>query len=71
MLTMRCSPGACSMASHLAMKETGEPYIVKETPLATDAQKSAEYLATNPRSKGPALSIDGEVITENTAISPS
>lgn len=53
MLTLRCSPGACSTASHLAMKETAEPYIVKETPLATDAQRSAEYLAINPRSKGP------------------
>lgn len=68
MLTLYYSPGACSMASHIALEETGEPYIAKETPLAKEAQKSPEYLAINPRGKVPALSVDGEVITENTAI---
>ena len=56
------------MASHIALEETGEPYVAKETPLAKEAQKSPEYLAVNPRGKVPALSVDGEVITENTAI---
>lgn len=68
MLTLYYSPGACSMASHIALEETGEPYVAKETSLAKDAQKSPEYLAINPRGKVPALSVDGEVITENTAI---
>lgn len=68
MLTLFYSPGACSMASHIALEETGEPYQAQETPLSKSAHKTPEYLAINPRGKVPALSVDGEVITENTAI---
>jgi glutathione S-transferase len=68
MLTLYYSPGACSMASHIALEETGEPYGAKETSLATNDHKTPEYLAINPRGKVPALDVDGEVITENTAI---
>jgi glutathione S-transferase len=56
------------MASHIALEETGEPYVAEETSLAKGQQKSPEYLAINPRGKVPALSVDGKVITENTAI---
>jgi glutathione S-transferase len=62
------SPGACSMASHIALEETGQPYEPKETSLATEAHKSPEYLKINPRGKVPALVVDDKVITENTAI---
>jgi glutathione S-transferase len=62
------SPGACSMASHIALEETGQPYEAIETLLSKDAQKTPEYLAINPRGKVPALVIDDEVLTENTAI---
>ena len=68
MLTLYYSPGACSMASHIALEETGEPYNAKETSLATNEHKTPEYLAINPRGKVPALDVGGEVITENTAI---
>jgi glutathione S-transferase len=68
MLTLYYSPGACSMASHIALEETGEPYDAKETSLATNAHKTTEYLAINPRGKVPALCVDNQVITENTAI---
>jgi glutathione S-transferase len=62
------SPGACSMASHIALEETGQPYESKETPLSEDAHKAPEYLRINPRGKVPALVVDDKVITENTAI---
>ncbi len=54
MLTLYFCPGACSLASHIGLKETGAPY--------------EEYRKINPRSKVPALSVDGKIIVENTAI---
>jgi glutathione S-transferase len=68
MLTLYYSPGACSMASHIALEETGEPYEAKETLLSKNQHKSSEYLSVNPRGKVPALVVDGQLITENTAI---
>ena len=68
MLTLYFSPGACSMASHIGLEETGAPYEEKPTLLPKGEQKTEAYLRINPRGKVPALSIDGKVITENTAI---
>src|SRR3569833_1099568 len=62
------SPGACSMASHIALEETGEPYRPVETLLSQKQHMTPEYLAITPRGRVPALVVDGRVITENTAI---
>ena len=69
MLTLFYSPGACSMASHIALEEAGARYETKAVSLAKGEQKTAEYLKINPRGKVPALRLDdGSVLTENTAI---
>ena len=68
MLTLYYSPGACSTASHIGIEETGAAYEAKPTLLAKQEQKTEAYLKINPRGKVPALSVDGKVITENTAI---
>lgn len=68
MLTLYFSPGACSTASHIGIEETGAPYEEKPTLLSKGEQKTEAYLKINPRGKVPALSVDGKVITENTAI---
>jgi glutathione S-transferase len=68
MLTLYYSPGACSMASHIGIEETGAAYAEKPTLLAKGEQKTEAYLKVNPRGKVPALSVDGRIITENTAI---
>ena len=68
MLTLYFSPGACSMASHIGLEETGAPYVEKPTLLAKGDQKTPEYLKVNPRGKVPALDVDGRIIVENTAI---
>jgi len=68
MLTLFFSPGACSMASHIGIEETGAAYVEKPTLLAKGEQKTEAYLKINPRGKVPALSVDGRIITENTAI---
>lgn len=68
MLTLYFSPGACSMASHIALEEVGATYEEKPTLLAKGEQKTESYLKVNPRGKVPALSVDGHIITENAAI---
>ena len=68
MLTLYFSPGACSTASHIGIEESGAEYTEKPTLLPKGEQKTEAYLKINPRGKVPALSVDGKVITENTAI---
>ena len=68
MMTLYFSPGACSLASHIGLEESGAPYELKPILLAKQQQKTEAYLKINPRGKVPALSIDGKILVENTAI---
>jgi len=68
MLTLYFSPGACSLASHIGLEETGAPYELKPILLAKGQQMTEEYLKINPRGKVPSLSVDGKILVENTAI---
>ncbi|MGZ8522721.1 MAG: glutathione S-transferase family protein, partial [Candidatus Binatia bacterium] len=68
MMTLYFSPGACSLASHIGLEETGAPYEAKPVLLAKGQQRTEDYLRINPRGKVPALSVDGKILVENTAI---
>ncbi|HEY7560201.1 MAG TPA: glutathione S-transferase family protein [Candidatus Binatia bacterium] len=68
MMTLYFSPGACSLASHIGLEETGVPYEIKPILLAKGQQRTEAYLKINPRGKVPALSVDGKILVENTAI---
>ena len=68
MMTLYFSPGACSLASHIGLEETGAPYELKPILLAKQQQKTEAYLKINPRGKVPAFVVDGKVLVENTAI---
>ena len=68
MLTLYFSPGVCSTASHIGLEELGVPYEKKPTLLPKGEHKTEAYLKVNPRGKVPALDVDGQVLTENTAI---
>ena len=71
MLTLCYCPGACSMASHIVLEESGEKYNARKIDLGKGEQRSAEYLKINPHGRVPALGLDnGEFISENTAILP-
>ena len=62
------APGACSFVPHAMLELSGaafEPAMVK---LHKGEQRSAEYLAMNPRGQVPVLVDDGEVITQIVAI---
>jgi glutathione S-transferase len=68
MITLYFNPGACSLASHIGLEETGAPYEAKPILLAKGQQRTEEYRKINPRGKVPALSVDGKILVENTAI---
>jgi len=71
MLTLYYGPGACSMASHIVLEESGEKYEPKRMDLAKGEQRSEEYLKMNPQGRVPLLKLDnGEPLAENTAILP-
>jgi glutathione S-transferase len=68
MLTLFFCPGACSLASHIGLEETGTAYEAKPILLPKGQQRTEDYLKINPRGKVPALSVDGKILVENTAI---
>src|SRR5918994_7683764 len=71
MLTLYYAPGACSMASHIVLEESGEKYEPKRMDLAKGEQRTEAYLKMNPQGRVPLLRLDnGEYLAENTAILP-
>jgi glutathione S-transferase len=71
MLTLYYCPGACSLAAHVVLEESGEKYEGRKINLAQGEQRTPEYLKINPHGRVPALGLDnGEVLTENVAILP-
>jgi glutathione S-transferase len=70
-LKLYYGPGACSMAAHIVLEESGEAYTPRKVDLAGGEQRTPAYHKINPHGRVPALELDdGEVITENTAILP-
>lgn len=71
MLTLYYAPGACSMASHIVLEESGEKYEPRKVDLAGGEQRTEAYLKLNPLGRVPVLGLDdGTPVTENTAILP-
>src|SRR4051794_7205150 len=71
MLTLYFSPGACSLAAHIVLKESGQEYQSKQVRFAEKEQRSEAYLKINPQGRVPTLVLDdGEPLAENTAILP-
>lgn len=68
MLKLYFSPGACALASHIALEEAGADYEGVKINLRAGEQKTPEYLAVNPAGVTPALATDKGVITQNPAI---
>src|SRR3954470_172960 len=69
-LKLYYSPGACSLAPHVALEEIGIAYEPVKVALAKGEQRTPEYLAINPKGRVPALAEDDGVLTENAAILP-
>ncbi len=62
------APGACSLASHIAIEEVGVPYETRRLDLAAGDQRKPEYLKVNPKGRVPALITDLGILTETPAI---
>ncbi|MEP9402802.1 glutathione S-transferase family protein [Sphingomonas silueang] len=62
------SNGACSLAPHIALEETGAPFEPIRIDMAAGEQRRPEFLRINPKARVPALAVDDWVLTENPAI---
>lgn len=64
------APGACSLASHIALREAGLPFDLKRADLRSKkVDDGSDYLAVNSKGSVPALRLDnGQVLTEGPAI---
>ncbi|QGN54012.1 glutathione transferase GstA [Novosphingobium sp. Gsoil 351] len=64
------SPGACSLAPHIALREIGADFETVKVDLGTrKAETGDDFLAVNSTGKVPALLLEnGDILTENPAI---
>lgn len=60
------SPGSCSTAAHILLKESGLPFSSEIINVMQGFP--AKFLHLNPKSRIPFLHMDGETITEMPAI---
>jgi glutathione S-transferase len=67
-LTLYYSPGACSLAAHIALREAALPFELHRVTIANGEHLAPAYLAINPRGRIPTLVIDGTPVTELSAI---
>src|SRR3979411_656238 len=63
------SPGACSMASNIALREAGIPFEMSKVDKRTKRADGVDFVTINPKGYVPALRLDdGQVLTENVAV---
>lgn len=62
------SPGACSLAVHIMLEELGEPYQTEKVLTGDGSTRTKKHLAVNPKGQVPVLDLEGEVLTEVSAI---
>ena len=64
------TPGACSLAPHIVLRETDRPFdLVKVDLAAKRTEAGDDYAAINPKGSVPALGLDdGSLLTENAVI---
>ena len=68
MLNFYYFPGACSLASHIALEESGVTFEAHRVNLSKQEQLSHQFLALNPKGRVPVLATPEGILTENLAI---
>ena len=66
--TLYFAAGSCSLAVHIALEETGEPFQAVRLDLAKGQQRNADYLALNPKGRVPVLVTEQGALTETPAL---
>ncbi|MDP3740657.1 MAG: glutathione transferase GstA [Hyphomonadaceae bacterium] len=62
-------PGACSLATHILMRESGQTVELDKVGRDKKTESGANFLEINPKGYVPALQLDdGEVLTENVVV---
>jgi len=63
------TPGACSLASNIALREAGIPFEMSKVDKRTKRVDGVEFVTINSKGYVPALRLDdGQVLTENVAV---
>lgn len=63
------SPGACSLAAHIALREADRHFDLERVDLKSHRTSSGgDYMLVNPRGYVPALVLDGDCIVEVAAV---
>jgi glutathione S-transferase len=63
------TPGTCSMASNIALREAGIPFEIAKVDKRTKRVDGVDFTTINPKGYVPALRLDdGQVLTENVAV---
>jgi glutathione S-transferase len=68
MFTLYYMSGTCALASHIALIDADAPYQLARVDFAKNEQKSADYIAVNPKARVPALATPSGILTETPAI---
>ena len=62
------APITCALAPWITLTEAGAEFEVRPLNLGRQQHMSADFMAINPKHKVPLLVVDGETMTESTAI---
>ena len=68
MITLYYTPGACSLAAHILLEETGLDFELAKVSLSSGEQHNPAFLSLNPHGRVPVLVTGEDAITESTAI---
>lgn len=68
MFRLYYAPGTCALATHIALEEASAPYEAVRVDFGSQAQRSPEYLAVNPKGRVPALVTEAGTLTETPAL---
>ena len=68
MLRFYYNTGTCALATHIALEEAGAEYEAVKVDFGSQAQRSPEYLAVNPKGRVPALVTDAGTLSETPAL---
>ena len=62
------APNTCALAPYVTLTEAGAGFEVRPLNFRKNQQRSPDYLRLNPKHKVPLLIVDGQPMTESTAI---